>query len=84
MNGKWGNGDERKQKLTAAGFDYNAVQAEVNKILGAGAAAKKSIEEIAKEVINGKWGNGDERKQKLTAAGYDYNTVQALVNKLLK
>ena len=28
--GKWGNGEERKQRLTAAGYDYNAVQAIVN------------------------------------------------------
>lgn len=31
--GKWGNGDERKEKLTAAGYDYNAVQSKVNEIL---------------------------------------------------
>lgn len=30
--GKWGNGDERKKKLTAAGYDYNAVQKRVNEI----------------------------------------------------
>lgn len=31
--GKWGNGAERKQRLTAAGYDYNAVQAIVDKKL---------------------------------------------------
>ena len=31
--GKWGNGEERKQKLTAAGYDYNAVQKRVNEML---------------------------------------------------
>lgn len=31
--GKWGNGSERKKKLTAAGYDYSAVQKEVNKML---------------------------------------------------
>jgi N-acetylmuramoyl-L-alanine amidase len=31
--GKWGSGTERKKKLKAAGYDYKAVQAEVNKIL---------------------------------------------------
>ena len=31
--GKWGNGDERKQRLTAAGYDYSAVQAQVNKLI---------------------------------------------------
>lgn len=44
---------------------------------------KKSVTEIAKEVIAGKWGNGDARKKNLTAAGYDYNEVQAEVNRLL-
>lgn len=33
LNGKWGNGDERRQRLEAAGYDYAAVQAEVNKLL---------------------------------------------------
>lgn len=47
-------------------------------------AAKKSVTEVAKEVIQGKWGNGDARKKALTAAGYDYNTVQKKVNELLK
>ena len=46
--------------------------------------AKKTIDELAREVIQGKWGNGAERKQKLTAAGYDYDKVQARVNELLK
>lgn len=44
---------------------------------------KKSIDELAKEVINGKWGNGADRKNRLTAAGYDYAAVQKRVNELL-
>ena len=44
---------------------------------------KKTVAEIAKEVIQGKWGNGVERVQKLTAAGYDYNEVQREVNRLM-
>lgn len=31
--GKWGNGAERKRRLTEAGWNYAAVQAEVNRIL---------------------------------------------------
>ena len=34
INGQWGNGDERKQRLTNAGYDYNAVQEAVNNKLG--------------------------------------------------
>lgn len=45
--------------------------------------AKKSTDEIAREVIAGSWGNGDDRKSRLTAAGYDYSAVQAKVNALL-
>lgn len=31
--GKWGNGAERKNRLTAAGYDYSVVQNRVNQIL---------------------------------------------------
>ena len=44
---------------------------------------KKSVEELAKEVLQGKWGNGEARKQALTSAGYDYSAVQARVNELV-
>ena len=81
--GEWGNGDTRKKKLEAAGYDYDAVQKEVNKQLNGGGSSKKSNKEIAKEVIAGKWGNGETRKKKLEAAGYDYDAVQKEVNKLL-
>ena len=80
--GEWGNGDERKTKLTAAGYDYTEVQNAVNEKLKS--TSKKSVTEIAKEVIAGKWGNGSERKTKLTAAGYDYSAVQKKVNELMK
>ena len=45
---------------------------------------KKSVDEIAREVIQGKWGNGTDRKKRLTNAGYDYNAVQKHVNELMK
>lgn len=34
--GKWGNGQDRKNRLTAAGYDYQAVQDIVNKKMGGG------------------------------------------------
>lgn len=80
IDGKWGNGDDRKKRLTDAGYDYNAVQNEVNKILS---TPKKTVAQLADEVLAGKWGNGDDRKNRLTAAGYDYNAVQSEVNKRL-
>lgn len=47
------------------------------------ATAKKSNEEIAREVINGKWGNGAARKAALEKAGYNYSEIQKIVNKLV-
>lgn len=81
LKGKWGNGAARKANLTTAGYDYNAVQTEVNRLVNSG---KKSNETIAKEVIQGKWGNGADRKNRLTKAGYDHNAIQNIVNRLLK
>ncbi len=34
IQGDWGNGEERKERLEAAGYDYDAVQQRVNEILG--------------------------------------------------
>lgn len=34
--GKWGNGQDRKNRLSAAGYDYRAIQDIVNKKLGGG------------------------------------------------
>ena len=44
---------------------------------------KKTIDQIAQEVIRGAWGTGALRKTALTKAGYDYATVQARVNEIL-
>jgi N-acetylmuramoyl-L-alanine amidase len=83
--GKWGNGNERKNKLEKAGYNYNKVQEKVDELLGKKTVkAKKSVTVIAKEVIQGKWGNGAERKKRLTEAGYNYAEVQKKVNQLLK
>lgn len=85
LDGRWGNGEERKKKLAAAGYDYNKVQAKVNELINQESKpTKKSVEQIAKEVIQGKWGNGEERKNKLIKAGYDPYAVQKKVNQLLK
>lgn len=85
--GQWGNGEDRKNKLTSAGYNYSEVQAKVNSLLGSSnstSSNKKSNEEIANEVIKGLWGNGTDRKNKITSAGYDYNAIQKIVNQKLK
>lgn len=84
--GKWGNGAIRKQRLEAAGYNYNEVQraVEAYKKTPTPAPTKKSNAEIAKEVWAGKWGNGTDRKKRLEAAGYNYAAVQAEVEKIIK
>lgn len=59
---------------------FRVSRSEIEKYTG---EEKKSIDEIAKEVIDGKWGNGQDRKTRLTNAGYNYSEVQKRVNELV-
>ena len=73
VNGKYGNGEERKKKL---GKLYESVQIVINeryKVI----SASQSHRLLAKEVLKGNLGNGDERKRNL---GSYYSTVQGLIN----
>lgn len=83
--GKWGNGEDRKNRLSQAGYNYSEVQALVNqKLTGKSTSSnKKSIDTIADEVIAGQWGNGNDRKTRLENAGYNYQEVQNKVNEKL-
>ena len=83
IKGQWGNGKDRQDRLTAAGYDYDTVQRRVNEILRGG-GDKKSVDEIARECIRGNWGNGKDRRNRLIAAGYDYTKVQQRVNEILR
>lgn len=89
LDGKYGNGDDRKTKLSADGYNYTEVQSKVNEVIKKPSETKTEAKEepitneIIKDVILGKYGNGDERKTALTDAGYDYNEVQTAVNKYL-
>lgn len=90
--GMFGNGAERMNRLKAAGYDYNEVQAAVNAILrGETVAPKeepktdaKDLEKVARDTIKGLYGNGLARTMALKAAGYDPTAVQAKVNELWK
>lgn len=84
IDGKWGNNPKRKNDLIKAGYDYNTIQAIVNKKSAPSKPTLKSNETVAREVIDGKWGNGASRKKRLSQAGYDHKVIQAIVNKLLK
>ena len=43
LAGRWGNGDDRKNRITTAGYDYAAVQAKVNEMLGANQAVYYTV-----------------------------------------
>ena len=79
-NGGWG------RLKSGAGWIWlsNPTYCTVGKTVKITEDKKKSIDELAKEVIRGDWGNGTERKEKLTAAGYDYAAIQKRVNEMLK
>ena len=77
------NAEAMAAKLTASGYK-NFITTKSGTAAASGTPTKKSITEVAREVIKGNWGNGSERKRRLTMAGYDYAAVQAEVNRLLK
>lgn len=88
INGAWGNGDDRRRRLEAAGYNYNQVQNAVNAKLSGGSYTPTnhtgpSLDDIAYAVIRGEFGNGDDRRRRIEAAGYNYNAVQARVNQLI-
>ena len=71
---------ERKYKRTdsrIAGYGHPEYDKEET------AVPKKTVEQIAYEVIRGDWGVGSERVEKLKAAGYDAEAVQKKVNEIL-
>lgn len=78
-NGRWGQSSAYKYR----GCIINPSIVVNNKPTEPTPKPKKSIDEIAKEVLDGKWGNGTDREKKLKAAGYDYNAVQKKVNELV-
>jgi lysozyme len=85
LQGLWGNGQERYDNLTNAGYDAQAVQDRVNSMLSGDDSytSDYDIDEIANQVLQGLWGNGQERYDSLTNAGYDAQAVQNRVNELL-
>ena len=45
INGQWGTGEDRKARLSASGYDYNAVQAKVNAILSSESVGSTEVQE---------------------------------------
>lgn len=77
MAGRYGNGEDRKRRLAAAGYDYWSVQNLVNGL-------SKGYDNVARDVINGRYGNDQARVNALRAAGFDPQLVQDIVNGMLK
>ena len=80
IRGDYGVGEERRARL---GANYDAVQARVNEILGAGTAAPAApvdIDALANAVIRGDYGVGEERRARL---GANYDAVQNRVNQIM-
>lgn len=72
LDGLWGTGQDRYNRLTAAGYDADYVQALIN-----------DLYDVANQVIAGEWGNGETRHYNLNVAGYNYEQVQRIVNAIM-
>ena len=68
LDSKWGNGTDRKERLTAAGYDYSAVQAKVNAL-----AKKQESAPVCYTVKSGDTLSGIARK---------YGTTVSAIQKL--
>lgn len=74
------NATAMAKKLESAGFDAFITTKSGKSVSG---PKKKTVDQVAHEVLQGLWGNSAERKARLTKAGYDYSAVQKRVNELL-
>lgn len=53
INGQWGNGDDRKTRLTNAGYNYNEVQAKVNEKLNTSSNSSKTYTVKSGDTLSG-------------------------------
>ena len=74
IEGKYGNGEDRKQAL---GDRYAEVQARVNEILAPAPKPSVDILDLVRKTIRGDFGNGENRRN---ALGSNYDEVQRQVN----
>lgn len=79
ITGKWGNGQERFNRLDAAGYNSTEVQNKVNEILKGNNTSTSQVDilDLVKKTIRGDFGNGTARKN---ALGDNYSEVQRQVN----
>ncbi len=85
MGGYFGNMPDRKRIVNnETPYDYDKVQAEVNRRLGSSSPKPKiSFEQVVRNTIRGTYGNMPGRKTKIERLGHDYQAVQREVNRRL-
>lgn len=81
LSGKEGVNWNDFKAMVQKAYDGQPVDSSKPVSLSKPSSPKKTVAELAQEVLAGKWGNGDERKRRLEAAGYNYNSVQSEVDK---
>lgn len=74
--GKWGNGKERQQRLTEAGYDYAAIQSIVNQILDTKPSNAASSQKA--ETFIGIVNTVKDRLNVRTGAGMNYSVIKTL------
>ena len=71
----------------ATNCDLNVDFDGVVNLMASDVSGKKTIRQVALEVIDGKWGTASTkptRKELLEKAGYNYSEVQKVVNQIMK
>ncbi|MEQ7139378.1 CHAP domain-containing protein [Enterococcus casseliflavus] len=81
INGAWGNGDDRKKKLAAAGYSYDAVQAKVTELLKGSSSSQASTNPFANIIVNDKW---DTDLNKYLQRYYSLKTVDGIISGQIK
>lgn len=89
LNGQWGNGTDRKTRLEAAGYDYNAVQNKVNELCGAKTTSSTSTS-TSSDIVKGckvkvKQGAKDYNGTSLASSVYSrtYDVIQVSGNRVV-
>lgn len=82
INGIWGVGQDRINRLSSAGYIAAEIQRVVDDILTG--KHMKTIDQMVREVIQGFWGVEPQRSILLRNAGFDPEQIQRLVNMALR
>ncbi|MEB8399686.1 CHAP domain-containing protein [Enterococcus casseliflavus] len=81
INGAWGNGDNRKKKLAAAGYSYDAVQKKVTELLKGFSSNQASTNPFSNITVNDKW---DTDLNKYLQRYYGLKTVDGIISGQIK